>query len=70
MSLIRSIFLGVLIGAGVGAKLGGLIGKSFHSVTPWLMVEQGLYYGGVIGCLIAISIYYKRKVDRSAVAES
>ena len=70
MSFIRSIFLGVLIGAGVGAKLGGLIGKSFHSVTPWMMVEQGLYYGSVIGCFIAISIYYKKKIDKSAIAES
>lgn len=70
MSLFRSIFLGVLIGAGVGAKLGGLIGKSFHSVTPWMMVEQGLYYGSVIGCLIAISVYYKKKLDSSARADS
>lgn len=70
MNLIRSIFLGVLVGAGVGAKLGGLIGKGFHAVTPWVMVEQGLYYGSVIGCLIAISIYYKRKADKTALTEN
>lgn len=69
MKLTRSVFIGILIGAGVGAKLGGLIGNSFHTVSAWFMVEQGLYYGSVIGCLIAISIYYKHKVEKTGNSE-
>lgn len=56
MRKIKALFIGILIGSGVGAKTGALMTHANQLINGFELTSKGLLYGGLLGGMLTVII--------------